>query len=446
MIRRTILEWQSLRYADTLDDPETIPEWAADRIAAVAKSSPLGGEGGARILQHGRHSLRAAQVVGVIAAKDCTLEILPKIDGIEGDTGQLRANLVHMLAVALDLDVAAGSLTDLGWQRENLLEILIKLFANNLFGEVHRGLPRRYVGHTDDLPSLRGRLDVIRQFSTLAATPNKLACRFDELSPDIALNQIMKAAVTRLMRVARSSDNQRRLRELSFAFMDISDVPVRALRWDDVVLDRTNERWRALLDLARLLLGERFQTTSSGQAQGFSLLFEMNVLFEEYIGRLLQRVLGARGLSVHLQGGRLYCLRELDRETGTLGAQRFMTKPDIIVRQAGVPVAIIDTKWKRLGKRIDDPKLGVSQADVYQMMAYGRLYHCPRLMLLYPHHDALTGPAGILNCHAVSGCDERLATGSVALADLKKMPHSLDRLWDDMAEFMAPSERTSIAI
>ena len=55
-------------------------------------------------------------------------------------------------------------------------------------------MPRRYVGHEDDLSALRGRLDVKRQFTVLAASPQRLACRFDELSTDIALNRIMKAA------------------------------------------------------------------------------------------------------------------------------------------------------------------------------------------------------------------------------------------------------------
>jgi 5-methylcytosine-specific restriction enzyme subunit McrC len=48
-----------------------------------------------------------------------------------------------------------------------------------------------------------------------------LACRFDELSPDNALNRIMKAAVTRLLQISRAPENQRRLRELSFAFADV---------------------------------------------------------------------------------------------------------------------------------------------------------------------------------------------------------------------------------
>lgn len=177
--------------------------------------------------------LRAQQVVGVIAADDVTLEILPKIDGNESDAAA-RRSLVHMLAAVLDLDIVEGSLTDLGWQRDYLLEIVIRLFCDRLFEAFHRGLPRRYVPHEDDLAALRGRLDVKRQFTVLAASPQRLACRYDELSADIALNQIMKAAVTKLAKVARAPENQRRLAELSFAFADITALPAKALLWHQV--------------------------------------------------------------------------------------------------------------------------------------------------------------------------------------------------------------------
>ncbi len=97
----------------------------------------------------------------------------------------------------------------------------------------------------------------------------------------------------------------------------------------------------------------------------------MNTLFEEYIARMLKRALAGSELSVHPQGGRLYCLEDIDSST-----KRFMTKPDILVKRGASVELIIDTKWKRLSARIDDPKQGVSQADVYQMMAYGRIYQC----------------------------------------------------------------------
>jgi 5-methylcytosine-specific restriction enzyme subunit McrC len=413
MIRRTILEWETIDYGEDADNLQTIPVRAADRIAAIAAASPLSGRGGGGVIEHGRKALRARGVVGVIAADGCALEILPKIDfpgePAENATGNIRRRLVHMLAVALDIKIDAGQVTALDWQRETLLEILIRLFSEKLVDAVRQGMPRRYVGHETDLAALRGRLDVTRQFTVLAANPSRLACRYDALSPDIALNRIMKAAVTRLARIARSTDNQRRLRELAFVYADITDIAVPALRWDDVVLDRTNARWRELLNLARLLLGERFQTTSSGGSSGFSLLFEMNTLFEEYVARMIARALAGQQLRVVSQGGRLYCLE-------TTAGGLFQTKPDILIKDGTSVIQVIDTKWKRISPRINDKKQGVAQADVYQMMAYGRLYDCSRLTLLYPHHLGLAGVEGVQASHRVTGSDHWLETATVDVA------------------------------
>jgi 5-methylcytosine-specific restriction enzyme subunit McrC len=161
-----------------------------------------------------------------------------------------------------------------------------------------------------------------------------------------------------------------------------------------------------LFNLARLLLGERFQTTSAGGSEGFSLLFEMNTLFEEYVARMLKRALVDTEFRVVSQGGRLYCL-ETDNQRGL-----FQTRPDILVKRGDEVVQIIDTKWKRIATRVDDPKQGVSQGDVYQMMAYGQLYKCERLTLLYPHHAAVNRSEGIQAAHQVTGCSRRLETAT----------------------------------
>ena len=50
---------------------------------------------------------------------------------------------------------------------------------------------------------------------------------------------------------------------------------------------------------------------------------------------------GAAGLTVSLQGGRLFCLSAQDSERGL-----FQTKPDILIRRGGMGTHVIDTKWK----------------------------------------------------------------------------------------------------
>lgn len=413
MIRRTIREWERIGYGE---DENSIPIPQADRLAAEARASAFSGLGGEGVLEHGRRGLRARGVVGVIATPDCQLEILPKIEGA-GEIGTdptLRNRLIRMLAIVLDVRIDARAITQLGWQRDTILELLIRLYCSKLADAVRQGIPQQYTEREDDLLSLRGRLDVTRQFSTLAVSPQKLACQFDERSPDVALNQIMRATVGKLSRLAQALDNQRALRELSFAYADISEVSPGALRWDLIVLDRTNTRWRELLSLARLFLGDRHQQTSAGPIDGFALLFEMNILFEEYVARLLARALTGTGLSVSAQGGHRDCLFE--GETG-----RFRTRPDLIVRRGDQIAVIIDTKWKRITRRIDDPKRGIIQADVYQIMAYGRLYECPQVVLLYPHHSGLSSDP-MLQRYSVAkpGAQERLLVATLDVTGLHR--------------------------
>jgi 5-methylcytosine-specific restriction enzyme subunit McrC len=407
----------------------------ADRLLSVARASSLGGADGTRILIDGGKYIRAQNVVGVLAADGCALEILPKIDGVE-DEGRVRERLVHMLAVAHDLHVSPGDIASLGVQHETLLEILIRLFADQLIEAVRRGLSRRYIEHCEDLPSLRGRLDNIRQFGVLAADPGRLACRFDSLSPDIALNQVMKAAVHRLRHFARRSETQRRLTELAFAYRDVSDVPFRSLPWTAIHLDRIDRRWKPLVRLAQLLLAEHYQTTSAGGHDGTALIFDMGQLFESYVARSLTRLLAGKGVAVVAQGGLRYCLSELDGSGQAVG-ERFQTRPDILIKSGASVRLLIDTKWKRLSRASDDRKHGVSQADVYQMMAYGRLYQTPHLMLLYPHHLGLDKPAGVLSRFSLTHGSERLTTATIDLAASDHISHGLLGLVQDILDQMA---------
>ena len=418
----SIREWEALPHGD---GEGFIPPQLAQRLVALAKTSALAGRGGGGVLEDRRDDLKARGVVGVLAVQGCTLEILPKIDvgqkeGSAQETREIRKRLVHMLAVALDLKIETGRMTDLDWQRETLLEILIRIFCDKLTEAVRRGMPRRYTFHEDDLPTLRGSLDIPRQFTRHLANPGRLACRYDELSEDIALNRIMKATIGHLARMSRNAANVQRLRELAFLYADVADLSIPALRWEDVVIDRTNRAWRELFSMAQLFLRNRYQTTSAGSGQGSALLFEMNALFEEYIGRLVSRALAGSEFRVTLQGGRLFCLTSLDDERPV-----FQTKPDILIWRAGQVTHVIDTKWKKISARIDDPKQGVSQADVYQMMAYAHLYRAPRLTLLYPHHAGLGDDEGI---HARFRVTEQETVLDTASFDISNGKDLVDRL------------------
>ncbi|MER8678812.1 hypothetical protein [Mesorhizobium sp. M1136] len=144
-------------------------------------------------------------------------------------------------------------------------------------------------------------------------------------------------------------------------------------------------------------------------------------------------------LRVVAQGGLCYCLAELD-ENERCGAERFQTRPDILVKDGARVVMVIDTKWKRLTRNTEDRKRGVVEADIYQMMAYARLYGSTRLTLLYPHHDELGESEGMLRQYTVAAGVERLTIATIDLSD----PTSVEmRLRSLVGSEFPPSPRSS---
>jgi 5-methylcytosine-specific restriction enzyme subunit McrC len=415
MTHLTVREWGSVPVCADISRNHSLAftRSQANALLAAARAHPLAKQHGTNILIDRHTEITAAQMVGVIAGPGCSLEILPKIHPEADDSDVVaRRRLLQMLDVAVGLQIGEGQVASMGRQSETLLDILIRLFADRLLAETRRGLPRTYLEQEEDLPVLRGRLNVRRQYTTLAVRSDRIACRYDALSADTALLRIMKACVALLHRHARSAETSRRLDTLRVLFADVSDVSSTALPWSEVRIDRTNRRWGTLYELARLFLKQEWQSTHRNiHAQhGVTLLFPMNDLFEAYIAVLAKRALRGTELTVHSQSGGAFCLREQDEA----GRQVFRTRPDLVIKHGQNTRMVIDTKWKRIGQNLDDARRGVSQADVYQLMAYARLYRSPEVMLLYPHHSGL-GAETLNVAYEILEGGERFRVASVDL-------------------------------
>lgn len=408
----------------------------ADALIAAARDHPGGGDEGTGILSDHNRYLRAKQMVGIISAGSCSLEILPKVDpdGPDEAAATVRARLLSMLSIALGLDIGLGAEAAIARQADTLLDALIRMFADRLIAETRRGLPRSYLNFEEDLPAMRGSLNVVRQFTRNAVRPDRLACRFDTLSNDIPLMQVMKACVVFLAPHARNPETRRRIDELRFVLADISDVVPANLPWKSVSIDRTNRRWEALLKLARLFMRREWQAThrDARSNNGVTLLFAMNDLFEGYVAALLRRSLAGSDLEVVAQGGLRNCLGDWHDEDDCRGSM-FQTLPDILLRRGREVVAVIDTKWKKVATNPLDRKHGVSQSDVYQMMAYARLYRCQRLMLLYPSSAGVSGNR--LRNFGIDGGRELLAIQTLDVTrDKSEVERTLGKLALELIE------------
>jgi 5-methylcytosine-specific restriction enzyme subunit McrC len=102
-----------------------------------------------------------------------------------------------------------------------------------------------------------------------------------------------------------------------------------------------------------------------GQWHGISLLFPMEKLFERFVaGWLNQNV--ASDVKVRTQAATEYlCFQQ--------GERIFRLEPDILLESA-TRRWVLDTKWKRLDGADRANNYGLSQADIYQLFAYGMKY------------------------------------------------------------------------
>ena len=127
----------------------------------------------------------------------------------------------------------------------------------------------------------------------------------------------------------------------------------------------------------------------------------METLFESY----MQHWLAARLLPGHLlrakQGDRYLAKLVLKSEAGSEAepsARRgfFRLEPDLSIWRDSRCMAILDTKWKRLNDGPTRKSYGLSNADVYQIFAYGRRYIEDRgeLVLIYPRAADFREPVG----------------------------------------------------
>ncbi|RNF36062.1 McrC family protein [Paracoccus methylarcula] len=357
----TVPEWSFLPVG-----PEGITELQAEQLhlAAISAARRLGvPENG--VLARGFRRLETRQVCGIIAAPGISLEILPKL---KDDDGALRATLIRMLTLAFDVPLSEGQITGLSTQDNDLLEVFIDLFVTRLAQQVQTGLMRAYVPKEELLPKLRGNLDLRQQILRRAIDPSRLHCRFEEFSENTPLNRLFKTCLLHVGSFARTEPLRRRITSLTERFAGIPQS--RAPLKERIVWNRLNERFRDTHTLARMLLEAVWQNTTYGTFTGVALLFPMNLLFERYVSRWLQRVLPAGTVSVQ-------------RRTYTLlqhGAYPLI--PDIVIETDAGPL-IVDTKWKDLGDPIGSVSK-VSQADLYQLASYGAVYDASRVILLYP--------------------------------------------------------------
>lgn len=209
------------------------------------------------------------------------------------------------------------------------------------------------------------------------------------LSVQLWGQSINGSEVSRLSVAIQSSENQRWLYELRFAFDGIPlsrdiESDISSLR-----LEHGMAHYNEPMVWAQLILRGMSPSALQGNTNAISLLFPMEAVFESFVAQTLPYELPPH-LKVQPQVSTYSLVKH--------GLQDcFKLRPDLLIqsRQPVQTKMVMDTKWKLVNSSQQTKSLyGLAQADFYQMFAYGQKYldGTGEMYLIYPAHDDFSQP------------------------------------------------------
>ena len=167
----------------------------------------------------------------------------------------------------------------------------------------------------------------------------------------------------------------------------MDDIPKSTNPDKDFLAWQNNRLMKAYDDiktLCYLIIKKLNPTSQYGDFKGVSLLFPMEKLFEDYVGHCLQS-LNLPNIHIKTQSASKHLCTHNKNAL-------FALKPDFLLTNNKKTV-VLDAKWKLINdtQTEDEKKYRISQADLYQMFAYGHKYlkGQGQLFLIYPSHEKL---------------------------------------------------------
>ena len=132
----------------------------------------------------GAYDLTPGSKVGVVRLPDLTVAITPKIP---------IHRVMFLISYALRPPHVLGDVVDVG--DADLVEAMAHLFHASVRQATHRGLLQGYQTRDEALHVVRGRIRIDDQLRRRYGLAVPIEVRYDEFTPDISANRLLKAAV-----------------------------------------------------------------------------------------------------------------------------------------------------------------------------------------------------------------------------------------------------------
>jgi 5-methylcytosine-specific restriction enzyme subunit McrC len=196
-------------------------------------------------------------------------------------------NVYYLLLYAWDRFTPSSQI-DVGVEQSpDLPNLLARVLVEGTRRLLRRCLDRGYIGYVEELAAPRGRFLLAEAIKRSSFTRGRLMCQFDELSPDVIHNRILKAALAAL---AGSDALDALLRceviELRSKLAGVTDVSLSRRLFRQLQLSRSTGHYGLLMQVCELLL-ELMLPEEGGSGTRFADILsdkdKMPTIFEAFV-------------------------------------------------------------------------------------------------------------------------------------------------------------------
>lgn len=328
--------------------------------------------------------------VGVISLPNgFQIEVLPKVDlsctktddSEETQLQETRQIFLKMLSYINYFPFKSFRNASLSSKKMNIFEIFIRIFIDDCWRLVKKGIASSYISTEDNISFFKGKLLVSENISHNAFRKNKFYMEFDSFEQNRAENRLIKSTLLKLMQNTRNNENSKQIKQLLSYFDNVEESVNFDQDFSKVIIDRNTASYSDLLSWAAIFLKDQSITMFTGKTNAKALLFKMDKIFESFVAAYLKKLFSnEQEISVSAQDKGKSLLVE---KTSDGKNKIFKLKPDIVIKDSQRnPLMILDTKWKELS--LKEYNYGISQDDMYQMYAYSKRYNSNNVCVIYP--------------------------------------------------------------
>lgn len=334
-----------------------------------------------RFLQfiHKSNELKSNKYVGVIHYEGNKINLLPKIffdsekEYSTNEVNQIQNHILWWLSYCRKIKFPNYK-ASLGSAKSDFFEVLIYLFSKYTRELLNSSIYQQYEEVNRELSFIKGRLNTNEYINENLSKGkwHKLNCTYDAFVFDNEFNRIIKYVVTLLFNVTSDQDNKKNLREILFVLDEVSDKIATAEQCSRISFNPMFGEFETVRDYCQLFLANCISFNYKNDLKLFAFLLPMEYVFEDFIFGFIDKELDK--VTSKSQRSDIY----LDE------GKTFNLKPDLWLKTDHKSL-IADTKYKIVYSDEKDPKKGISQNDLYQMLAYAIRFEVDEIILFYPN-------------------------------------------------------------